>query len=490
MPSKQDKSSSSNPIKTSMPSSEHQEKYDLTVIGAGPGGYICAIRAAQLGMRVLCVDKRKEAGGTCLNVGCIPSKALLHATERLVEAQTTFPEMGIQCGKVTADLAQMMANKDRIIAETVKGVAFLFKKYQVTFKTGHASIKSAECIILDGEEITTKRIVIATGSAPAPLSGIEIDEKRILSSSGALRLAKVPKHLVIIGAGVIGLELGSVWRRLGAEVTIIEFADHIAPGFDLDVSHQLTRSLQKLGIVFRLKFKVTQVERQKGELAVHIMPSEAAISGVKDGDTLHCDTLLIATGRRPVTEGLGLEALGIDRDDRGHIIIDENFGTSRPGIYAIGDVAPGPMLAHKAEEEGYALANHLAGHPHNMRRDLIPGVIYTHPEVAMIGATEESLQARNIAYRVGTYPFMANGRARANCDIEGRVKILTCDKTDALLGIHIIGPSAGELIAEPALAMNFGASAEDIALTCHAHPTLSEAVKEAALAAFDRPLNL
>ncbi|MEE8658151.1 Dihydrolipoyl dehydrogenase [Acetobacteraceae bacterium EV16G] len=485
----QEKSGDVDAKKSSATSPDLRKEFDVVVIGAGPGGYICAIRAAQLGLKVLCVDKRKEAGGTCLNVGCIPSKALLHATERLIEACTIFPKMGIQCGEVEVDLSTMMANKDRIVSETVKGVAFLFKKYQVTFRTGHATIKSPDCIDLDGEEVRTKRIVIATGSAPASLGGIDIDEKQIISSTGALKLPHVPRHLIVIGAGVIGLELGSVWRRLGADVTIVEFADHIAPGFDRDMSRQLARSLQKLGINFRLNTKVTQVEKRADGLIVRVTPSDAA-TGTEGEATLSCDTLLIATGRRPFAEGLGLEALDIKRDQRGHIIIDENFNTSCPGIYAIGDVVPGPMLAHKAEEEGYALANHLAGHPHHIRRDLIPGVIYTHPEVAMIGATEETLKAQNATYRVGTYPFMANGRARANCDTEGSVKILTCERTDTLLGIHIIGPSAGELIAEPALAMNFGASAEDIALSCHAHPTLSEAVKEAALAAFDRPLNL
>ncbi|WP_367160894.1 dihydrolipoyl dehydrogenase [Kozakia baliensis] len=459
--------------------------YDLAVIGAGPGGYVCALRAAQLGLKVICIDKRMTPGGTCLNVGCIPSKALLHATERLEEAKNEFESLGIEADNLRFNLARMMERKNKVVSDTVKGVGFLFKKNNVTARTGEATITAPGKLHVNGEKLTARHIVIASGSAPISLPNIEIDEQTIVSSTGALSLPKVPERLVVIGAGVIGVELGSVWQRLGANVTVVEYADHIAPGFDRGLSKQFQRSLTKQGLKFRLSTKVTGAEKTPGGVKISMQPAAGG-----DTETLEADVVLVAVGRRPITQGLGLEALGIALDKNGRIATDAHYKTNVDDIYAVGDVIPGLMLAHKAEEEGLALAEQLAGHAAHVRYDAIPSVIYTQPEFAMVGRTEEALKADGVEYRAGSFPFMANARARAIACTDGAVKVLSCAKTDKILGVHILGPCAGELIAEATLAMEFGASAEDVARTCHAHPTLSEAVKEAAMAAYDMPLHI
>ena len=464
--------------------------YDLIIIGSGPGGYICAIRAAQLGMKVAVVEKDKTFGGTCLNVGCIPSKALLHASELYDEAGHMFGKMGIDVGKPKLDLAAMMKFKDEGVDGNVKGVAFLFRKNKIeTFQgigriaaAGKVEVKSA-----DGKTQTldTKAIVIATGSDVARLKGIDIDEKRIVSSTGALVLDVVPKRLLVVGAGVIGLELGSVWRRLGAEVIVVEFLDRILPGMDNEVCRAFQRILEKQGISFKLSSKVTAVDAGGKRLKAKV---ELAAGGA--AETIEADVVLVAIGRAPYTEGLGLDEIGVKKDSRGRIIVDPHYATNVPGVYGIGDVIAGPMLAHKAEDEGVAVAEILAGQAGHVNYDVIPNVVYTFPEIASVGKTEEELKAAGVAYNAGKFPFSANGRAKVNHQTDGFVKILADAATDRVLGVHIIGADAGNMIAEAAVAMEFGAAAEDIARTCHAHPTLTEAVKEAALAVGKRALSM
>ena len=464
--------------------------YDLVVIGTGPGGYVCAIRAAQLGMKVAVVEKRATHGGTCLNVGCIPSKALLHASERYEEVGHTLGKMGIGVGKPKLDLAAMMAFKDAGVDGNVKGVEFLLKKNKIDAFHCAARIAAAGKVeVTDAggkaQTIDAKAIVIATGSDVARLRGIEIDEKRVVSSTGALTLEKVPGHLLVVGAGVIGLELGSVWRRLGAKVTAVEFLDRILPGMDGEVAKQFQRLLQRQGIAFKLSSKVTAVDTAGKTLNATVEP--AAGGGA---ETVEADVVLVAIGRVPYTEGLGLEAAGVATDNRGRVTVDGHFQTSVPGIYAIGDVIAGPMLAHKAEDEGVAVAEILAGQAGHVNYDAIPNVVYTFPEIASVGKTEEELKEAGVAYTVGKFPFTANARAKVNLTPEGFVKILADAATDRVLGVHIVGADAGNMIAEAAVAIEFGASAEDIARTCHAHPTLSEAVKEAALAVGKRAIHI
>jgi dihydrolipoamide dehydrogenase len=461
------------------------ESFDVIVIGAGPGGYVCAIRAAQLGMKVACVEKRATLGGTCLNVGCIPSKALLQSSEHFEEAKHKLAEHGVNVGAVSLDLARMQARKAEVVGANVKGVEFLFRKNKVTWLKGAGRIAAPGKVAVDGKEYAAKHIVIATGSESVPLRGVEVDERRIVTSTGALELAEVPGHLVVIGGGVIGLELGSVWRRLGAKVTVVEYLDAILPGMDGEIRKQFERILAKQGMSFRLGTKVTSAKADDAGVDLTLEPAAGGAP-----ERLRADVVLVAIGRRPYTEGLGLEAVGVALDERGRIRTDVHFATSVPGIWAIGDAIAGPMLAHKAEEEGVALAEQLAGQKPHLNYDTVPSVIYTWPEVAAVGATEEQLKERGVAYKAGKFPFMANGRARAMGELDGFVKILADAKTDRVLGAHIIGPDAGTLIAEIALAMEFGASAEDVARTCHAHPTLSEVVKEAALAVEGRALHI
>ena len=464
--------------------------YDLIVIGTGPGGYVCAIRAAQLGMKVAVVEKRATLGGTCLNVGCIPSKALLHASELFEEAGHSFAKMGIGVSKPKLDLKQMLAFKDEAVDGNVKGVDFLMKKNKidVVFGTGRiAAPGKVEVKAADGKTQTleTKNIVIATGSDVARLKGIEIDEKRIVSSDGAIALEKVPEKLVVVGAGVIGLELGSVWRRLGAQVTVVEFLDRILPGMDSEVARQSQRLLEKQGMTFKLGSKVSAVDTSGKKLKVKVEPAKGG-----DGEIIDADVVLVAIGRVPFTDGLGLAEVGVALDERGRVRTDAHFATNVPGIYAIGDVIAGPMLAHKAEDEGVAVAEILAGQAGHVNYDVIPAVVYTYPEIASVGKGEDDLKAAGIAYNVGKFPFTANGRAKANQQTDGFVKILADARTDRVLGVHIVGADAGNMIAEAAVAMEFGAAAEDIARTCHAHPTLPEAVKEAALAVDKRALHM
>jgi dihydrolipoamide dehydrogenase len=468
--------------------------YDLVVIGTGPGGYVCAIRAAQLGMRVAVVEKRKTHGGTCLNIGCIPSKALLYASDIFDEAGHNFAPLGVVTGAPKLDLAAMMKHKDDTVAANVNGVAFLFKKNKIEAFTGSGRILAAgkvEVTAADGKTQTleTKNIVIATGSDVAKLRDKEgnvivIDEKTIVSSTGALEFDAVPKKLVVVGAGIIGLELGSVWRRLGAEVIVIEFLDRILPGMDLEVCKQFQRMLEKQGFKFHLSSKVTGVTRKGNGASVTFEPVAGG-----NAQTIEAGKVLISTGRVPYTEGLGLEELGIALD-RGRVPIDAHFATSIPGIYAIGDVVRGPMLAHKAEDEGIAVAEIIAGQAGHVNYEAIPGVVYTIPEIAAVGATEEELKERGIRYNVGKFPFTANGRARSMRHTEGFVKVLADAETDRVLGVHILGANAGELIAEATVLMEFGGSSEDLARTCHAHPTMSEAVKEAALAVEKRAIHI
>jgi dihydrolipoamide dehydrogenase len=464
--------------------------YDLVVIGTGPGGYVCAIRAAQLGLKTAVVEKDKTFGGTCLNVGCIPSKALLHASELYEEAGHSFGKMGIKVGAPALDLPAMMKFKDEGVDGNVKGVAYLLKKNKVDAFQGVGRITAPgriEVKAADGktETVETKAIVIATGSDVARLKGIAIDEKRIVSSTGALVLPKVPGKLLVVGAGVIGLELGSVWRRLGAQVQVVEFLDRILPGMDLDVARSFQRLLQKQGMTFKLSSKVTAIDSSGPTLKASVEPAAGGAA-----ETVEADVALIAIGRVPYTEGLGLDAVGVKRDERGRVAVDAHFATNVPGIYAIGDVIAGPMLAHKAEDEGVAAAEIIAGRAGHVNYDVIPNVIYTFPEVASIGKSEEELKAAGIAYNIGKFPFTANGRAKVNMQTEGFVKILADAKTDRVLGVHILGADAGNMIAEAAVAMEFGASSEDIARTCHAHPTLTEAVKEAAMAVEKRSIHI
>jgi dihydrolipoamide dehydrogenase len=467
------------------------EKFDLAIIGAGPGGYVCAIKAAQLGLKVAIIEKRKTLGGTCLNVGCIPSKALLHASEMFHEAGHGFEVLGIDGVKPKLNLKSMMAHKDAVVKANVDGVAFLMKKNKITTFVGTGSIKSSGQVEVtddDGKStlVEASNIVIATGSDVAGVPGVEIDidEKAIVSSTGALELAKVPKSMIVVGGGVIGLELGSVWSRLGTEVIVVEFLPVLLGGMDGDVAKQLKRSLAKQGMSFHLSSKVTAVSTIKGGAKVSFEP-------VKGGDSkeLKADIVLVATGRRPYSDGLGLEALGVAME-RGKVVTDAHWQTNIKGIYAIGDITDGPMLAHKAEEEGVAVAEMLTGGAGHVNYDVIPGVVYTQPEVASVGKTSEELKADGVKFKSGKFGFIANGRARAMNQTEGFVKVLTDASTDKVLGVHIIGFGAGEMIHEAAVLMVFGGSAEDLARTCHAHPTMSEAVKEAAMAAYAKPIHM
>ncbi|MFZ0259641.1 MAG: dihydrolipoyl dehydrogenase [Pseudolabrys sp.] len=464
--------------------------YDLIVIGTGPGGYVCAIRAAQLGLKTAVVEKRATFGGTCLNIGCIPSKALLHASELFEEAGHTFGKMGIGVSEPKLDLRAMMAFKDQGVEGNVRGVDFLFKKNKIDTFFGSGRIVGPGKVEVKGEggkaqTLEAKSIVIATGSDVARLKGIDIDEKRIVSSTGALSLPAVPQHLLVIGAGVIGLELGSVWRRLGAQVTVVEFLDGALPGLDGEVRRQAQRLFEKQGITFKLSSKVTAVDASGKRLKVNV---ETAKGG--DAESIEADVVLVSIGRVPYTEGLGLKELGVKLDERGRVIVDHYYATNVPGIWAIGDVIAGPMLAHKAEDEGVALAEILVGQAGHVNYDAIPNVVYTYPEIATVGKTEEELKAARVAYNVGKFPFTANGRAKVNLTTEGFVKIIADAKTDRVLGVHIICADAGNMIAEATIAMEFGASAEDIARTCHAHPTLPEAVKEAAMAVAKRAVHM
>jgi len=462
--------------------------YDLIVIGTGPGGYVCAIRAAQLGLKVAVVEKRKTHGGTCLNVGCIPSKAMLHASEMFDEAGHGFAALGIDVTTPKLNLAAMMKHKQDTVDANVQGVGFLLKKNKIDAFHGLGTILAAGKVQVKAEDgsvqvLEAKSIVIATGSEVAQLPGVAIDEKQIVSSTGALELAKVPGKMIVIGAGVIGLELGSVWRRLGAKVEVIEYLDRILPGMDGEVAKQTQRLLEKQGLAFHLGKKVTGAKTGKS-VALTVEPAAGGAS-----ETMEADVVLVAIGRRPNTEGLGLEAAGVAME-RGRITIDDHFATNVKGIYAIGDVVRGPMLAHKAEDEGIAVAEILAGKAGHVNYDVIPGVVYTHPEVATVGKGEEDLKAAGVAYNVGKFPFTANGRARANRATDGFVKVLADKTTDRVLGVHIVGAGAGEMIHEAAVLMEFGGSSEDLARTCHAHPTMSEAVKEAAMAVEKRQIHM
>jgi dihydrolipoamide dehydrogenase len=464
--------------------------YDLIVIGTGPGGYVCAIRAAQLGLKTAVVEKRTTHGGTCLNVGCIPSKALLHASEAFEEARSHFGEMGISIGEPKLDLKKMQAFKQEGVEGNTKGVEFLLKKNKIDAFVGTGRIAAPGRIEVKAEDgstqtLETKNVVIATGSDVTRLPGITIDEKAVVSSTGALELETVPKRLVVIGAGVIGLELGSVWRRLGSEVIVVEFLDRILPGMDGEVAKNFQRILGKQGFQFRLSSKVTKVQTSGKGATVTVEPAAGG-----EAQTIEADVVLVAIGRVPYTEGLGLEEIGVEKDPRGRIATDAHFATNVPGVYAIGDVIVGPMLAHKAEDEGVALAEHLAGKAGHVNYDVIPSVVYTSPEVASVGKTEDELKEAGVAYNVGKFPFTANGRAKVNRTTDGFVKILADAQTDRVLGVHIVGADAGTLIHEAAVGMEFGASSEDIARTCHAHPTLNEAVKEAALAVDKRAIHM
>jgi dihydrolipoamide dehydrogenase len=465
--------------------------YDLIVIGTGPGGYVCAIRAAQLGLKTAVVEKRATFGGTCLNIGCIPSKALLHASELFDESGHSFATMGIGVGKPKLDLKAMMAFKDQGVDGNVKGVEFLLKMNKIDVFHGAARIAAAGKVEVKGVDgntrtLDTKSIVIATGSDVARLKGIEIDERRIVSSTGALVLDKVPERLLVIGAGVIGLELGSVWRRLGSEVVVVEFLDGVLPGMDSEVRRQAQRIFEKQGMTFKLSSMVTAVDTSGKRLKAKVESAK----GDGKAETIEADVVLVSTGRIAYTEGLGLKEAGVKTDERGRVAVDHYYATSIPGILAIGDVIAGPMLAHKAEDEGVAVAEMLVGQAGHVNYDAIPSVVYTYPEIASVGKTEEELKAAGIAYNAGKFPFTANGRAKVNMTTEGFVKILADARTDRVLGVHIVGADAGNMIAESVLAMEFGASAEDIARTCHAHPTLPEAVKEAAMAVAKRAIHM
>jgi len=463
------------------------EKFQVVVIGGGPGGYVCAIRLAQLGFKTACIESRGSLGGTCLNVGCIPSKNLLNLSENYHKAKN-LSKLGIEVGEVKLNLEKMMKNKDKAVTVLTKGVEFLFKKNKVTYFKGIGSFKSANTIsILDEQKketvIEAEKIVISTGSVPASLPGIKFDEKIIISSTGALTLKKVPKKMVVVGGGYIGLEMGSVWSRLGAEVHVVEFLENITPGMDREVSTEFMKILKKQGINFHMQTKVEEIK--KDDKGVRILTYD------KNGKKINfdCDVVLISVGRKPNTNKLNLESIGVDLDEKKRIKTNKNFQTNISNIYAIGDVIEGPMLAHKAEDEGIAVAENIAGQSGHVNYDIIPGVVYTSPEVASIGKTEEQLKEENIKYKIGKFSFMANSRAKAIDEAEGFVKILADESTDKVLGAHIIGPHAGELIAEIGLGMEFGASAEDIARTCHAHPTFSEAVKEAALSVDKRAIH-
>jgi len=464
------------------------DNFDLIVIGGGPGGYVCAIRAAQLGLKTACIESRGALGGTCLNVGCIPSKSLLNLSENFHKAKKDFANQGIEIDGLKLNIEKMMSNKNKSIQVLTKGVEFLFKKNKVTYIKGKGVLFSKNDIVVYDKNIKTnyksKNIVIATGSEVTSIPGIEIDEKNIISSTGALSLKKVPNKLAVIGGGYIGLEMGSVWSRLGSDVTVIEYLDHITPGMDREISNEFKKILIKQGIKFKMGSKVNSVKN----LGTNVSINYTDIKNSNE-ETIEVDKVLVSIGRKAYTEGLNLSKIGIKKDNKGRIEVNEKLQTSIKNIYAIGDVIKGPMLAHKAEEEGIAVAEILAGQAGHVNYDVIPGVIYTSPEVATVGKTEEQLKEENKSYKVGKFPFLANSRAKVNNETEGFVKILADSKTDKVLGVHIIGPHCGDMIAEMALAMEFGASAEDIARTCHAHPTHTEAIKEAALAVDKRPIH-
>ena len=464
------------------------EAFDVVIIGGGPGGYVCAIRSAQLGLKTACIESRATLGGTCLNVGCIPSKSLLNLSENFIKAKKNFSSVGIEIGELTLNLSKMMKTKEKSVTVLTKGIEFLFKKNKVTHIKGQASFKSNNEIIVQEKNsqkiYKANRIIISTGSEPTSLPGIKIDEKIIVSSTGALSFDKVPKELVIIGGGYIGLEMGSVWKRLGSNVTVIEFLDHIASGIDKDMSSEFLKILKKQEINFKLNSKVIGVSITKDKAVVNYISNETSAR-----KKIEADKVLIAVGRKPYTEGLNLKKVSVKSDNQGRIQIDNKFQTSVKNIYAIGDVIGDPMLAHKAEEEGIAVAEIIAGQSGHVNYNMIPVVIYTSPEVASVGKTEQQLIKENIKYKIGKFPFMANPRAKVINETEGFVKILAEEKTDKVLGVHIIGPHAGDMIAEMVLAMEFGASSEDLARTCHAHPTYSEAIKEAALAVDKRPIH-
>lgn len=461
------------------------ESFDVIVIGSGPGGYVCAIRAAQLGMKVACVEKRATLGGTCLNIGCIPSKALLQSSEEFDHTRHRLADHGVIVDSIKLDLARMQSRKADVVTANVKGVEFLFRKNKVTWLKGQGRIAGAGKVEVNGTSYDTKHIVIATGSDSVPLADVDVDERQIVSSTGGLELDKVPAHLVVIGGGYIGLELGSVWRRLGAEVTVVEFLDRIVPTMDGEVARSLQRVLGRQGLKFRLDTKVTAARKSNQGVSLTLEPAKGG-----NAEELQADIVLLSIGRRPHTDGLGLAEAGVALDERGRVKTDAHFATNVGGIYAIGDVITGPMLAHKAQDEGVAVAEILAGQAGHVNYGAIPGVVYTWPEVAAVGQTEEELRAAGITYSVGKFPFTANGRARALGETEGFVKILADKETDRILGAHIIGPDAGTLIAELVTAIEFAASAEDVARICHAHPTLEEAVKEAALAADGRAIHI
>ena len=466
-----------------------QKSFDVIVIGGGPGGYVCAIRLAQLGFKTACVESRETLGGTCLNVGCIPSKSLLNLSENYHKAQKEFNNLGIEASNIKLNLSKMMENKNKSVLMLTKGVEYLFKKNKITYLKGNGSITSQNTVTVVDESkkklnYQTRNIVISTGSIPASLPGIKIDEKIIVSSTGALSFNKVPKELIIIGGGYIGLEMGSVWKRLGSNVTVIEFLDHIIPGMDSDISTEFLKILKKQGINFKLNSKVTAVSVAKDQAVVDFADKEKTIR-----TRLHTDKVLVAVGRKPNTEGLNLTKIGVKKDIQGRIMVNKKFQTKFENIYAIGDVIPGPMLAHKAEYEGIAVAEIIAGQAGHVNYEVIPAVIYTNPEVATVGKMEEELTKEKIEYKVGKFPFLANSRAKINNETEGFVKIIASKKTDKILGAHMIGSHVGTMIAEMALAMEFSASSEDVARTCHAHPTHTEAVKEAALAVDKRPIH-
>ena len=465
-----------------------EENFDLLVIGGGPGGYVCAIRAAQLGLKTGCIESRGTLGGTCLNIGCIPSKSLLNSSELFSKAKNNFANIGIETGNIKLNLKKMMTNKSKSVQILTKGVEFLFKKNKVTYIKGKGVLFSKNDVVVyqDGKKKSykAKNIVIATGSSSSSLPGIKMDEKYIISSTEALSLEEVPKNLVVIGGGYIGLEMGSVWARLGSTVTVIEFLDHIVPGMDREISNEFEKILRKQGIKFELNSKVIKVKSNNNKVKVEFKNNKK-----NSNESLECDRVLVSVGRKPYTEGLNLSKIGVKKDDKGRIEVNKTFQTSVENIFAIGDVIKGPMLAHKAEEEGIAVAEILAGQSGHVNYDVIPGVIYTSPEVAAVGKTEEELKKLKINYKVGKFPFLANSRAKVNNESDGFVKILAESNTDKVLGVHIIGPHCGDMIAEMALAMEFGASSEDIARTCHAHPTHTEAIKEAALAVDKRPIH-
>ena len=465
-----------------------EKNFDVIIIGGGPGGYVCAIRAAQLGLKTACVESRGSLGGTCLNVGCIPSKSLLNLSESFHKAKKDFNSQGIEFSGLKLNLDKMMSSKDKSVQVLTKGIEFLFKKNKVTYIKGKGVLFSEnDVVVYEGESKTSykaKNIVIATGSTPTSLPGIEIDEKNIISSTGAIALKEVPKKFIVIGGGYIGLEMGSVWSRLGSEVIVIEYLDHITPGMDKEISAEFLKILIKQGIKFKLNSKVTSVINKGSQVEISFIDNQTSKK-----ESMLADKVLVSVGRKPYTEGLNLSKIGIKKDNQGRIEVNSKLQTSVNNIYAIGDVIKGPMLAHKAEEEGIAVAEIIAGQAGHVNYDIIPGVVYTSPEVATVGKTEEQLKKENTNYKVGKFPFLANSRAKVNNETDGFVKILADSKTDRVLGVHMIGPHTGDMIAEMALAMEFGASAEDVARTCHAHPTHTEAVKEAALAIDKRAIH-